>query len=67
MPRKLVITLLRRLVAEDDAQDLMEYVFLCAFIALVSVAVWGGVIDLLRDRYTDFNTNTQAIWEPQDP
>ena len=67
MPRDIVSALFRRFIAEDDAQDLVEYVLLCAFVALISVAVWTGVVDLLRDRYSDFNTNTQAIWEPQDP
>jgi Flp pilus assembly pilin Flp len=67
VPLELVISHLRRFIVEDDAQDLVEYALLCAFIALISVAVWHGVVDLLRDRYTDFNDNTQAIWEPQDP
>ena len=37
-------TLLRRFIVEDDAQDLMEYVFLCCFIALVGIVVWQQIV-----------------------
>jgi Flp pilus assembly pilin Flp len=62
-----VIALFRRFIADDDAQDLVEYALLGALIAIIGVLVWGSIVSALGDRYTDFNTNTQAVWEPPDP
>jgi len=56
-----------RLVVEDDAQELMEYVFLCAFIALVGVVVWQNIVTALGDVYSQNNTQVQGIWESPDP
>jgi Flp pilus assembly pilin Flp len=59
--------LFRRFIVEEDAQDLMEYVFLCAFVALVGVLVWSDIVTLMGDRYTEYNTNVQGLWESPDP
>jgi Flp pilus assembly pilin Flp len=60
-------TLLRRFIVEDDAQDLMEYVFLCCFIALVGIVVWQQIVTLIGLNYTNYNSGTQSIWETPDP
>ena len=62
-----VISVIRRFIVEDDAQDLMEYVLLCSFIALVGVLVWQNVVTLLGLNYTSFNSGTQGLWENPDP
>ena len=42
----------------------MEYVFLCAFVALIGVArVERTSSRLCGNDYTDFNTGTQGIWD----
>lgn len=51
----------------DDAQDLVEYAFLGAFIGVVSILVWQNIVSLLGQRYTDYNTNVPQLWEPPDP
>jgi hypothetical protein len=61
------MTLLRRFIVEDDAQDLMEYVLLCSFVALVGVLVWQGIVTLIGLDYLAFNSGTQTIWETPDP
>jgi Flp pilus assembly pilin Flp len=61
------MTLLRRFVVEDDAQDLMEYVLLCCFVALVGVVVWQSIVTLIGLNYTNYNSGTQSIWETPDP
>lgn len=61
------MTLLRRFIVEDDAQDLMEYVLLCSFVALVGVLVWQGIVTLIGVDYLLFNSGTQTIWETPDP
>jgi len=62
-----VKSLLRRFIVEDDAQDLMEYVLLCCFIALIGIVVWQNIVTALGLNYTTFNTGTQSIWETPDP
>jgi len=62
-----VISVIRRFIVEDDAQDLMEYVLLCSFIALVGILVWQNVVTLLGLNYTSFNSGTQGLWENPDP
>ena len=63
----LVMTVVRRFIVDDDAQDLMEYVLLCSFIALVGILVWQNVVTLLGLNYTSFNSGTQGLWENPDP
>ena len=67
LQRGIVRSLLRRFIVEDDAQDLMEYVLLCCFIALVGIVVWQNIVTALGLNYTLFNSGTQSIWETPDP
>jgi Flp pilus assembly pilin Flp len=62
-----VTTLLRRFIADEDGQDLMEYVLLCAFVALTGILVWQGIVTLLGERYVEYNTQVQDIWASPDP
>ena len=57
----------RRFIVEEDAQELMEYLYLCAFIALLGVLVWGNIVTFLGNRYTNMNSGTQQIWTEPDP
>ena len=34
----------RRFIVEEDAQELMEYLYLCAFVALLGVLVWSNIV-----------------------
>ena len=61
------MTLRRRFVVEDDAQDLMEYVLLCCFVAIVGVVVWQSIVTLIGLDYLNYNSGTQSIWETPDP
>ena len=57
----------RRFIVEEDAQELMEYLYLCAFVALVGVLVWSNIVTLLGTNYTSFNSGTQGLWVEPDP
>lgn len=59
--------MLRRFIVEEDAQDLMEYVLLCAFVALIGIVVWGNIVTLFGTRYGEYNSRTQALWVEPDP
>lgn len=48
-------------VREDHGQDLIEYAFLAAFIALV---VWGSIQTLGNNLNTRFNTIATSVSAP---
>jgi hypothetical protein len=68
LPRDVAnVTLLRRFILEDDAQDLMEYVLLCSLVALVGILVWQNIVTLIGLGYAHYNSGTQSLWEMPDP
>ena len=58
---------LSRWLAEDDGQDLVEYVLLGATVAFAGLLVMNNFDDVINAVYTSWDAGTQAIWEPQDP
>jgi hypothetical protein len=59
--------ILRRWYSEDSAQDLVEYAYLSAFVGLAGLVVWATIVQLLGERYADYNTGIQSQWCPPDP
>jgi Flp pilus assembly pilin Flp len=57
----------RRFLVDEDGQDLMEYVLLCAFVALTGIVVWQTIVTLLGQDYAQANTQVQDIWATPDP
>jgi Flp pilus assembly pilin Flp len=58
---------IRRLIREETGQDLMEYALLGAFIGVVGILAWRGIVTQVGARYTEFNANVPLYWEPPDP
>ena len=58
---------LLRFIAEDDAQDLLEYALLCCFVSTVGVLAWQGIVAVLRANYTTEDSLTQQDWVPDPP
>jgi hypothetical protein len=58
---------LRRLLSDEEAQDLIEYVLLGATCAIAGLAAYNRLDDIIRIVYTNWDTATQALWEPQNP
>ena len=56
-----------RLIRDDSGQDLAEYMFLGAFIGVVSVLVWANIVTLLGDRYEEYNSNVNELWRTPEP
>lgn len=54
-------------LADESAQDLVEYAFLGAFIGVVSVLVWQNISTLIGARYTEYNTNVNTLWASPEP
>jgi Flp pilus assembly pilin Flp len=48
---------------EESGQDLVEYALLTLLVGLVGATVWSGIVVLIGDRYTDYNTGVQELWE----
>jgi Flp pilus assembly pilin Flp len=58
---------LRGFLADDSAQDLVEYAYLAVFVGLVGVAVWGSIVQLLGIRYAGYNAGVQTLWCSPNP
>lgn len=57
----------RRLVSDEDGQDLVEYAFLCLFVALATIAGWIAIRDAMTGTYAALDTAEQDIWRAPDP
>jgi Flp pilus assembly pilin Flp len=57
----------KRLVSDEEGQDLIEYAFLCLFVALMTVAGWMAIRDAMTGTYATLDTAEQDIWRPADP
>ncbi len=60
-------SLLVAFIADDGAQDLVEYALLGAFIGVVSVIVWQNISTLIGLRYAEYNTNVNSLWASPEP
>ena len=57
----------RSFLADDSAQDVVEYAYLALFVGLVGIVVWAAVVDLIGDRYDDYEQDVQDEWESPEP
>lgn len=58
---------LKRFVADDGGQDLVEYALLTALIGIAAIATWQVIADRVGIAYAGSNTDVQALAEPADP
>ena len=63
----MIVKRLVQLVADESAQELVEYALLGAFIGVVSVLVWQNIATLIGERYTEYNTNVNTLWASPEP
>lgn len=57
----------RRLLRDEDGQDLIEYALLTASVALVSAAGLQAIIQAIDATYGSWDTGVQSLWEPPNP
>jgi Flp pilus assembly pilin Flp len=62
-----MLNALRRLIGEDDGQDVVEYALLTAGIGIVSVATWPLIEAGIHNTYEALDADTQDVWEVPDP
>jgi len=58
---------LAALIKDETGQDMIEYALLCTFIGLASVLGIGLIRTAIGGTYGSWNTEMNALWEPQDP
>ena len=57
----------RRLVCDDDGQDVIEYALLTAGIGIMGVATWPLITAAIGNAYQLLDQQTQDLWEVPDP
>ena len=60
-------TLLLRFLAEEDAQDLIEYALLCTFVGLAGAAGFNVLMDAIGVTYGKWDTQVNDLWNTPDP
>jgi Flp pilus assembly pilin Flp len=58
---------LRRLLSDEQGQDLIEYALLSTFIGLAGIGVFGLITNAISTVYGSWNTETNNIWETPNP
>lgn len=56
-----------RLRTDESAQDLIEYAFLAAAVAVAALLLFTVVAPRMGAAYTESNEAQDALWQPCDP
>jgi Flp pilus assembly pilin Flp len=62
-----IVLVIRRFLADDEGQDLIEYALLSGLVGAVGLAVYPEIMSRMSAAYVDWMTDTQAAWQPCDP
>lgn len=62
-----MLKILRRLISEDDGQDVIEYALLTAGIGVCSIATWPVIETGIKNTYEALDADTQGEWEVPNP
>jgi Flp pilus assembly pilin Flp len=57
----------RRLLRDEDGQDVIEYALLTASIGLMGIATWPLITTGIGVTYRRLDAQTQGIWRVPDP
>ena len=60
-------SLLRRWLADEEGNDLVEYALLSSVVAIASFAAVTAIGVAINSTYTGLDAAAQALWEPQPP
>ena len=61
---------LRRFISSDDAQDVIEYAFLAAFVGIAGYLTLGTIAPTVYATYTswiDPDAGVPSLWDPSPP
>ena len=62
-----MLTLLHRLVVEENAQDLIEYALLCTVIGFAGAAAFQLIMSAIGNTYGQWDTQVNDLWNTPDP
>jgi Flp pilus assembly pilin Flp len=62
-----MLTLLHRLIVEEDAQDLIEYALLCTVIGFAGAAAFQLIMSAIGNTYGQWDTQVNDLWNTPDP
>lgn len=55
------------LIQDEGAQDLVEYALLTVFVAIVGAMTFQVLENAIGNAYTNWDTDEQNLWEPNNP
>jgi Flp pilus assembly pilin Flp len=58
---------IRRLLADEGGEDLIEYILLATFLAIAGVLGMQVLGSAMHDSYDSWQSATQDAWEVSDP
>jgi Flp pilus assembly pilin Flp len=61
------MTLIRRLIADDRGQDLVEYILLGTLVGLASLLLANVMPGVMNAVYVSWDSATQYLWYPDAP
>jgi Flp pilus assembly pilin Flp len=59
------MTVLMRLINDDDGQDLIEYALLTTAIGMCAFAAFSLLGASINNTYKTLNTTTNGLWDPE--
>jgi Flp pilus assembly pilin Flp len=62
-----MMSLLHRLIADEDAQDLIEYALLCTVIGFAGAAAFQLIMAAIGTTYTSWDSGVNSLWNTPDP
>lgn len=65
--KRMFAELARRLVLEEDGQDLIEYGLLTGIVVAIGVIVFTSINGKMANAYGGWGTQIQNNWEPNNP
>jgi Flp pilus assembly pilin Flp len=62
-----MLMLLKRLIVEQDGQDLIEYALLTGAIGFAGAVAFDALGDAINSTYTSWDTSVNDLWEVPNP
>ena len=62
-----MLNLIKRLIVEQDGQDLIEYALLTGAVGFAGAAALDALGVAINSTYTTWDTNVNDLWEVPDP
>ena len=62
-----VTLVIRRLLVDDSAQDLIEYALLAALVVASGIALFPVIEGRMSNAYSAWDSGTYNLWIPADP